>query len=159
MKQRTLRCIDCGGAFVHEYVTGAPPERCGPCREAHRKQHNANRQKAWREANRDRAREHWNKHNRKRLADPEYVKRKNDERILRMYGITRDGYDQMLEAQGGVCAICKGPRNGPGKFFHIDHCHNSSRVRGLLCGKCNTAVGLLDDDPARAEALAQYLRE
>lgn len=157
--ERTLKCTDCGGAFVHVYVTGAPPQRCPECREAHRRQHNIDRQKAWRQANPDRAKQHWNKSNRKRLADPEYRERKNDERILREYGIDRNEYDRLLLEQGGVCAICGGDRNGPGKRFHIDHCHNSSKVRGLLCGKCNTAVGLLDDDPDRAEALARYLRK
>lgn len=74
------------------------------------------------------------------------------------YGITMAEFDAMLEQQGGVCAICQGQPNGPGKRFHIDHCHNSSKVRGLLCGKCNTAIGLLGDDPERAESAAAYLR-
>jgi hypothetical protein len=72
--------------------------------------------------------------------------------------MTQADFDAMKTSQGGVCAICGGGPNGPGVDLHIDHCHNSNKIRGLLCGKCNTAVGLLDDDPTRAEALAAYLR-
>lgn len=79
--------------------------------------------------------------------------------MRRAYGIGQAEFDTLLESQGGVCAICSGERNGPGKRLHIDHCHDSQRIRGLLCGKCNTAVGLLDDDPERAERLAAYLRK
>ena len=64
----------------------------------------------------------------------------------------------MVEAQGDKCAVCGGPPNGPGRRFHVDHCHDLNRVRGLLCAKCNTAIGLLDDDPDRADAVAAYLR-
>ena len=74
------------------------------------------------------------------------------------YGLTPEDYDALAESQGGRCAICGGGPNGPGSRLHVDHCHDSQRVRGLLCAKCNTAVGLLDNDPARAEALASYLR-
>src|SRR3546814_8498245 len=77
---------------------------------------------------------------------------------LRKYGITMSEFEAMLERQGRVCAICHGQPNGPGKRFHVDHCHNSSKVRGLLCGKCNTAIGLLNDDPQLAESAAAYLR-
>ena len=74
------------------------------------------------------------------------------------YGITRADFDALLANQRGVCAICKGPHVGVGKRFHIDHCHNSNEVRGLLCGNCNTAIGLLGDDPERIERAAAYVR-
>lgn len=78
--------------------------------------------------------------------------------MRRAYGLEPADFQALLDAQGGKCAICGGGRNGPGKRLHVDHCHNSKKVRGLLCAKCNTAVGLLDDDPHRADRLAEYLR-
>jgi hypothetical protein len=81
---------------------------------------------------------------------------------LRKYGITQQDYDRILAEQGGGCAICGGPPRGPGAangFFHADHCHRSNEFRGLLCGSCNTALGLLNDDPERVERAAAYLRE
>lgn len=78
------------------------------------------------------------------------------------FGITEADYDAMLEAQGGACAICDGPPRGSGKrggFFHIDHCHNSGAIRGLLCGPCNSAIGLLGDDEERILRALDYLRK
>ena len=70
--------------------------------------------------------------------------------IVRAYGINSDEYYRMLDEQEGKCAICKSDhpnssRVGSGKLF-IDHCHDTGKVRGLLCSKCNHAIGLLNDD-------------
>src|SRR5690242_1736563 len=64
--------------------------------------------------------------------------------IKRLYGLSPDQYREMLEAQGHVCAICGGsdtPR------LSVDHCHQTERVRGLLCRRCNTGLGFFYDDP------------
>lgn len=67
--------------------------------------------------------------------DPE---RERDLRLQRLYGITAAQYDQMLEAQGGVCAVCGKP---PGKTrLNVDHDHKTGLVRGLLCWTCNRRV-------------------
>lgn len=84
--------------------------------------------------------------------------RKRDNEHRRLYGMEPEDYTALLDAQNGKCAICRLEHRGSGKRLHVDHCHNSSKVRGLLCGKCNTAIGLLDDLPERAEAVAAYLR-
>lgn len=65
-------------------------------------------------------------------------------------------YVAMFEAQGGVCAVCKEPCRS-GRALAVDHDHASGRVRGLLCAGCNGALGLLLDDPRRAEAAVAYL--
>lgn len=70
------------------------------------------------------------------------------------YGITQEEYDSLLSYQDNQCAICKK------KFIktpHIDHCHKSKVVRGLLCSNCNTALGLLGDDLEIIQAAAHYL--
>ena len=65
----------------------------------------------------------------------------------------------MLEDQGGVCAICKGPPNGRYDKYVIDHDHRTGNVRGLLCNNCNAAIGFLRDDVELVDAAARYLRE
>lgn len=63
------------------------------------------------------------------------------------YGIENGTYAKMLEAQGGRCAICATTEPGSRiKRFHVDHCHNSGEVRGLLCENCNRGIGLLKHD-------------
>jgi hypothetical protein len=68
------------------------------------------------------------------------------------YGLSVEKYAAMLAAQGGVCAICgldepnAHGRTGAKFRLSVDHCHESGRIRGLLCQKCNRAIGLLGDD-------------
>ena len=71
--------------------------------------------------------------------------------------LTEDEYVAMLEAQGGVCAICKGkPRRSR---LAVDHIHGTDEVRGLLCNLCNPALGLFKDDPDRLKAAIEYLEQ
>ena len=62
------------------------------------------------------------------------------------YGIDQEEYDALLKEQGHKCKICDAKHTGH-KPLCVDHCHNSTRVRGLLCKKCNTSLGLLREDP------------
>jgi Autographiviridae endonuclease VII len=74
------------------------------------------------------------------------VKRRS--RLRTTYGITVAQYDAMLVAQGGGCAICKQPPNTYLRrkaSLAVDHDHATGEVRGLLCGRCNTALGLLGE--------------
>ena len=72
------------------------------------------------------------------------------------YGIDEAAYEAMLSKQSGRCAICAAePKSGT--RLHIDHRHSDGVVRGLLCGLCNRALGLLADDPVRADRLISYL--
>ena len=64
--------------------------------------------------------------------------------LKKKYGITLEQYDEMFEAQGGICAICK-ESDITGKRLSIDHDHETGKVRGLLCGKCNTRIGVLEN--------------
>jgi hypothetical protein len=156
--KRTIACADCGASFDHEYVTGRPPRRCEACTAEARRLNSIRRTRKYRDADPQRSRDQWNRYNRKRLADPEHLRWKREDALRRAYGITQAEYDALHAAQGGVCAICGNGHVGPGKKLHVDHCHDSKRVRGLLCSLCNTAIGLLGDNPERADALAAYLR-
>ena len=94
---------------------------------------------------------------RERLAtDPDHRERVRQSRRKSSYGVTAEQHEAILEAQGGVCAICGGPPSDD-RGYHLDHCHETNRVRGLLCGRCNTALGMLDDDSERLRAALRYL--
>lgn len=77
------------------------------------------------------------------------------------YGITVEEYDELFEIQEGACAICGRTDNGVNQHgpmrLAVDHDHETGEVRGLLCNRCNTALGLLDDDPERLRIAARYL--
>jgi len=76
--------------------------------------------------------------------------------LARKYGITQVEYDEMLAEQGGKCAICGSAQSGK-RRFHVDHDHETDMVRGLLCSKCNTGLGLFGDDPRRLNDAIAYL--
>ena len=78
------------------------------------------------------------------------------------FGLSLENYNAMLEAQGGVCAICKQPethkRNGKLKALAVDHHHGTGKIRALLCCDCNTGIGKLKDSPEILIAAAEYIR-
>ena len=75
------------------------------------------------------------------------------------YGIGVADYDRMLAAQGGGCAICGSIKSYSkrGGRFHVDHCHATGKVRGLLCQACNTTLGQMRENPDTLRAAAAYL--
>lgn len=73
------------------------------------------------------------------------------------FGITQADYDAMFERQAGACAICQCPAEQSYKGLHIDHDHITGRVRGLLCQRCNMALGLLGDDVDTISKAAAYI--
>lgn len=70
------------------------------------------------------------------------------------YGITGEQYDELLARP---CDICGRPENPGGKRLHIDHCHETGVVRGILCQPCNMMIGLAYDDPTILRSAAAYL--
>lgn len=70
------------------------------------------------------------------------------------YGLTREAYSQMLQRQDNKCAICHKTFT---KVPHVDHCHESEKVRGLLCSGCNLGLGCFKDDPAILANAIKYL--
>ncbi|WP_153544463.1 endonuclease VII domain-containing protein [Streptomyces sp. RB17] len=72
--------------------------------------------------------------------------------LKRNYGLTEAERDAMIAAQRGLCAICLAAPPA-----HVDHCHKTGRVRGVLCFNCNSAIGKLRDDPEAARRAAAYL--
>lgn len=91
-----------------------------------------------------------------------YRGRKSED-LRQLYGITIQDYDAMVKAQNKLCAICK---NKEYVFNHVsqktqrlsvDHDHATGKIRGLLCTRCNKALGLFFDDPALLTAATEYL--
>lgn len=80
-------------------------------------------------------------------------------KTLRKYGLVEQQYIELLAAQKNVCAICQISSPGDSRFgrLSIDHEHKTGKVRGLLCAKCNKAIGLLHDDPEIARRVVAYL--
>ena len=110
------------------------------------------RAKAWQKANPERV----NAYHRERRTRPEVKARERAGHLKRKFGITPETYNEMLEAQGGVCAICgRPPRDNIS--LHVDHEHGTGRVRGLLCFRCNNALGDFDDDPVLLRQAIEYL--
>ncbi len=72
--------------------------------------------------------------------------------LKRSYGMTEAQRDEMIAAQGGLCLIClKAPA------VHVDHCHATGKVRGVLCFNCNLAIGKLGEDPDTLRRAISYL--
>ena len=81
---------------------------------------------------------------------------------LRKHGITDAQFEEMLTAQSGRCAICSAEMTrGPWTptTACIDHCHESKRIRSILCRGCNTAIGQFKDNPALLRLAALYLEK
>lgn len=71
------------------------------------------------------------------------------------YNISLSDYESMYEKQNGKCAICLIDSNS----LHVDHCHKTNKIRGLLCGNCNKALGLLKDNTDNFLRAMDYLNE
>ena len=86
-----------------------------------------------------------------------------DSHLRCVFGITSDEYYEILKRQDGVCAICKQPETrtfkGSVRRLAVDHDHSTGKIRGLLCGACNTGLGLFDDDPEILKTALGYLNE
>ena len=90
------------------------------------------------------------------------ARRRSD--LMRHYGITLEEFDAMHEAQTGLCAACGQPESrrtpsGGVAPLHVDHDHETGRVRRLLCYHCNNALGHFRDDPDLMRRAADYIEE
>jgi hypothetical protein len=112
----------------------------------------------WGPANRDKANESARRYREANRERVEQAQRKS--KLMHQYGLTVEEYDEMLAAQGGVCAICKSDDPGHGKKnFCVDHNHDTGKVRGLLCKDCNTGLGMFGDSITALMQAANYLND
>lgn len=89
--------------------------------------------------------------------NPKYRKSKQDAHYKTTYGLTVEQREQMHQDQGGLCSICK-TQLTIGVNTHTDHCHNSNKVRGLLCGNCNRGLGSFKDNTGYLMEAIKYLQ-
>jgi hypothetical protein len=178
MKQDNRICRTCLKAKHHKdfYNDSRYPNgdiHCAACRRE--------KVKAWRDANPERAKESGKK---SRMRNPEAARKRANEwhkknhvrhlaymaerrkthaaqilsgKLQSAFGITLNEYNTLLSNQKGMCAICgKSPEQNK-KRLAVDHCHNSSKVRGLLCSACNQGIGLFKDSVSLLQSAILYL--
>jgi uncharacterized protein YbaR (Trm112 family) len=81
---------------------------------------------------------------------------KKDSELKRIYGISINDYLNMFEKQNMVCKICK--QECKTKLsLSVDHDHATGKIRGLLCNRCNRAIGMFEDSPELLKMAARYL--
>lgn len=116
------------------------------------------------------SRRHYEKNRYKEIERVQAFKRSNpqyqlDWHLRDKFGISLEQFNEMLEDQNGVCAICKkaetakDSRTGKTRRLHVDHDHVSGKVRGLLCTRCNFALGYALDDGETLANMIAYLAE
>ena len=139
---------------------------------------NKNYQKEWRERNKDKIKQYTEDHK----EDFKLYLRKNVNKVnsgmagwrgrnpekvrgyrLRRHGISVEQYDEIHTTQNGLCAICKRPETriykGSLSRLAVDHCHVTGKNRGLLCWRCNSCIGRLEDSPDLLRAAADYIEK
>ena len=77
------------------------------------------------------------------------------ERRLALYDLHEDDYMRLKEEQDNCCFICSADFSEVKD--HIDHCHTTGQVRGLLCNSCNSGIGMFKDNPELLEKAITYL--
>lgn len=101
-----------------------------------------------------------------RKKNPLTAEQKRKHRIKTGYGLSWNDYQLLMSEQNGCCAICKVEfdmsykehgRNGHNKP-HVDHCHASNEVRGILCGACNKGLGFFKDKVDNLKSAINYLK-
>ena len=97
----------------------------------------------------------WRKDNPENVA--RHLVRMRERTKERRYGITQEQFNQMLLNQNSKCKICSNDFKSS-KDTHIDHCHNTNKVRGLLCNNCNMALGQFNDNTDNMDNAIRYLQ-
>ena len=159
------KCTKCGVLQPLENyykATGGRDGLRGDCKDCFRtrakerypkvREQSIERAKRWR----DEHREQYLANQRRMKQSPEGRLRERAGYLRRTYRITPERYDELLAAQAGVCAVC-GRRPTPGISLHVDHHHGSGRIRGLLCFRCNNALGDFEDSPELLSRAAEYV--
>lgn len=100
------------------------------------------------------------KANRRRWYNSSDGKKSNRKAMLKLkFGMTLEEYDLMLTNQQGCCKVCGDHIEDLSKFLAVDHNHITGNVRGLLCNRCNVALGMLREDTNIMKNLIKYVEE
>lgn len=77
--------------------------------------------------------------------------------MFKAFNLTKDQYFSMFKKQKGKCGICKKHQRELKKRLAVDHCHDSGKIRGLLCALCNSTIGMLGDNKKSILKVIKYL--
>lgn len=97
-------------------------------------------------------------HNAKHKDNPDYARRKKDRAVKTRYGINLESYQNKLTSQECKCAICKVHLPMSGHFTHLDHDHETGKIRDFLCTNCNRGLGHFQDNKEILMAAIEYLQ-
>jgi hypothetical protein len=148
------KCEKCRRRAAREKWAAANPEKNRKSKRDWSKRNAAavvKMKEAWRKANKDR----WNTTGKAwKKAHPQAMRIYQ----LRKYGLTPESFQSLLDSQGGRCAICGTKEfGGPGKRPHVDHDHETNKLRGLLCVKCNAGIGQFQESTKFLLLAVDYL--
>ena len=104
----------------------------------------------------DLARRKWRENN---LESSKKSSRRNQ--LWSTYRMTLDEYDVLFKKQDYKCAICVTKENKVSHNdcnFSVDYCHETGKIRGLLCNQCNRALGMFQDSVDILETATTYLK-
>lgn len=90
----------------------------------------------------------------KKRNKPEVTRKKS---LKQLYGITVEQYDSIFTDQNGNCKICGINQSKLTKPLFVDHCHYTEKIRGLLCGKCNSGLGFFCDSSELLAKAKEYI--
>lgn len=163
------RCVKCGeikplSEFTfHDREKGQHRNFCHECEKAwirkyHKSPQGKEKRKEWVDQNKEKIEEYKEvyRNDPKRTAKSKVYHRKY--RLMNEFGLTPDDYDEILKKQQGRCAVCRTDRfHSRRKTLAVDHDHVTNKVRGLLCRRCNQAIGAFEDNPDLLRKAATYL--
>jgi hypothetical protein len=177
------RCLDCARAYRRANKEKLNAQSAEWYR--NNKERRLKLSKAWYEANKDKKKKscrawqaanssrykalvaEWDKQNPKRRKEISLKWRKENPEAWRAlslrkkYGLTVEQFDDMVKAQGGLCAICLKPETrttkGQNRYLSVDHDHNTNKIRGLLCHRCNASLGLMREDLDSLRRMIDYI--
>lgn len=141
------KCLDCKRKYEREYLLNNPNVR-EKAKERSRKHHLDNLEKA-----NDKSRQYYYQNkDRAKVWSKDY-------RLRRDYGITLEDYQSMLTSQSSGCAICGATPEEGKASLHVDHDHITGKIRALLCGRCNTTLGRMEENTKLLQRMIDYINK
>lgn len=153
----------------YKYVEGSPTKRCSRCDEEKLLEHFPKNRKClggvtstYRNCTNERQ-ERWRRKAYEEREDFRGRRKLSQERQrAKKYGISLEELENLKERSNGVCEICGSKPSGNGgssNSLHVDHCHDSGKVRGLLCGRCNIVIGQVEENPHLLVDMIAYMHK